>query len=598
MKRQKLHRLVHTTVLFALILSACGGFANNTANDDANNDADSNRSYEQPANIAENSEGDYSESAANNVADDSYAEAPNAGASNANQANKAGADAYSEPAVESEELGGGANEAYPQPVGTAVSNNNNSGDSPYQEPGSEVDEGDPYGGTTFDDYGTNPFVDTDHDNLSTFAMDVDTGAYTVSRNYLQDGLLPPQNAVRVEEFINYFDYNYPQPRSSDIFGISLDGAPTPFTEGSDYDMLRVGIQGMEISDYDRDDLVLTFVIDVSGSMDQDNRLEMVKDALHLLVNELRRSDTVTIIAYSDTAWLVLEPTGGNDKNRINSAIAELWPTYSTNTEAGLRLGYLYADEAFDRKATNRVLLLSDGVANVGNTGPGSIWETIERYAGDDIYLTTVGVGMGTYNDVLLEQLADMGNGNYNYIDTMDEAERLFVEDFTGTLQTIAKDAKVQVTFNPEVVERYRLLGYENRDVADEDFDDPSVDAGEVGAGHSVTALYEIKLFRGAKGEVATVTLHWEDPDTGKLYEIKKSIRVSDLEDRFEQASPSFQQAVVVAEFAEILRGSYFAENSSLSEVMEIANFVYSRLEYSKDFAELMDMIDTARRKMD
>jgi Ca-activated chloride channel family protein len=231
------------------------------------------------------------------------------------------------------------------------------------------------------------------------------------------------------------------------------------------------------------------------------------------------------------------------------------------------------------------------VANVGNTGPGSIWESISRYAEEGITLTAVGVGMGNYNDVLLEQLADNGNGFYAYIDTEEEAERLFSEDLVGTLQLIAKDAKVQVVFNPEVVERYRLIGYENRDVADEDFNDPSVDAGEIGAGHSVTAMYEIKLLPNAKGTVATVVLHWEDPETGRLNELKQTFQASDLANDFRETSPHFQWAVIVTEYAEALKGSYFAERTDLRELTEWAGFLVERLDNPTEMYDLLDMME-------
>ena len=373
----------------------------------------------------------------------------------------------------------------------------------------------------FEDYGVNPSVDTEDDNLSTFALDVDTGSYTIMRNYMKDGNLPPSNSVRVEEYVNYFDQGYPNPPAHQAFGINIDGAPSPFTETERYQMMRVGIQGYQVLEEERKDAALTFVIDVSGSMDMDNRLGLVKRSLELLVEQLRPWDTVSIVVYGTEARVVLEPTPGSDKGRILEAIYSLQPEGVTNAEAGIRLGYRMAMRAYNPDGINRVILCSDGVANVGETGPEEILSEVRHYVEEGVTLTTVGFGMDNYNDVLMEQLADNGDGFYAYVDDMREARRLFIEQITGTLQTIAMDAKVQVDFNPEVVMRYRLVGFENRAIADEDFRDNSVDAGEIGAGHSVTALYEIKLYPEAHGRIATVSMRWQDPDTRQVIELAR-----------------------------------------------------------------------------
>lgn len=440
----------------------------------------------------------------------------------------------------------------------------------------------------FDQYGTNPMVDAEDDNLSTFAIDVDTGSYTIARNYINDGNLPPEEAVRVEEFVNYFPQGYRYPSERNVFGIYLDGAPSPFTETERYHMLRVGLQGYDVPRSERKSASLTFVIDVSGSMGRDGRLELVKDSLERLVEQLDERDQVSIVVYGTDARVVLHPTSGDDRHRIMDAIDSLQSEGSTNAEAGIRLGYQMADEAFNRGGINRVILCSDGVANVGETGPGSIWEEVERYAGNEITLTTVGFGMGNYNDVLMEQLADQGNGFYAYVDNLDEAERIFVEKLTSTLQTIAMDAKVQVDFNPAVVSRYRLVGYENRDVADSDFRNDEVDAGEVGAGHSVTALYEVKLHAGATGRIATVQLRWQNPESREVTEISETMDVRDLTERFEDADPYFQWSVVVAEYAEILRNSYWAQESSLEAVLEHAERISRSLD--DDPREIEDFV--------
>lgn len=446
----------------------------------------------------------------------------------------------------------------------------------------------------FEDYGVNPFIDTEDDHYSTFALDVDTGSYSLARSYIQDGYFPPADAVRVEEFINYFPQGYASPSFRDTFAIYMDGAATPFTETERYQMIRVGIQGYQVEEEDRKDVSLTFVIDVSGSMGNGNRLEIVKDSLVLLVEQLGRSDRVSIVAYTDTAWLVLPPTPGNRKREIVDAIYSLYPMASTNVEAGLRLGYEQALEAFLPNGINRVILCSDGVANVGSTGPESIWDSVKYYAAEGITLTSVGVGMGNYNDTLMEQLADNGEGFYAYIDTMEEAERLFVQDLVSTLQVIALDAKIQVDFNPEVVSRYRLVGFENRAIADRDFRNDKVDAAEIGAGHSITALYEVKLYPGAKGEIATVHLRWQDPDTYRVHEIDETFYTNNLEDSFRLADPYFQLDVLVAEFAEILRDSYWAEDYDLYDVAEYTESLYRLLE-EQEVQEFIELVELASR---
>lgn len=447
----------------------------------------------------------------------------------------------------------------------------------------------------FEDYGVNPSVDTEDDQLSTFALDVDTGSYTIMRNYLSEGKLPPPDSVRVEEYVNYFEQGYALPPAHQAFGIYIDGAPSPFTQTERYSMMRVGIQGYDVPDSERKDVSLTFVIDVSGSMEMDNRLGLVKRSLELLVERLHRDDQVSIVVYGTNARVVLDPTAGSEKGRILRAIYNLEPEGVTNAEAGLRLGYKLAMRAYNPNGINRVILLSDGVANVGQTE----WETILRevrgYVEEGILLTSIGFGMDNYNDTLMEQLADNGNGFYAYVDDIDEARRLFVDNLTSTLQTIAMDAKVQVDFNPEVVARYRLVGYENRDVADEDFRDNEVDAGELGAGHSVTALYEVKLYPQAFGRIATVYLRWEDPDTREVVEMSKDFNMVQMAESFRRADPYLQWAVVVVEYAEILRDSYWADESSLNAVYKEAQWVSEYLYRDEDVSEFVELVRAARR---
>jgi Ca-activated chloride channel homolog len=447
----------------------------------------------------------------------------------------------------------------------------------------------------FQDYGVNPSIDTEDDNLSTFALDVDTGSYTVMRNYLNDGNLPPADSVRVEEYVNYFEQGYPNPPAHQAFGISMDAAPSPFTETERYDMLRVGIQGYQVSEEDRKDAALTFVIDVSGSMDMDNRLELVKHSLELLVEQLRRSDSVSIVVYGSDARVVLDPTSGSDKGEILRAIRRLEPEGATNAEDGIRLGYRMALQAYKPGGINRVILCSDGVANVGNTEAEVILSEVKGYVEEGVTMATFGFGMDNYNDTLMEQLADNGDGFYAYIDDIDEAQRLFVDELTSTLQTIAMNAKVQVDFNPETVKRYRLVGFENRAIADDEFRDNTVDAGEIGAGHTVTALYEFKLYPEAYGRIATINMRWEDPDTRAITEISRDFNTGEIASDFREADPYFQRAVVVAEYAEILKESYWAEDGSLSAVYKEAERINEYLYRDDVMEEFVDLIREARR---
>ncbi len=439
----------------------------------------------------------------------------------------------------------------------------------------------------FEDYGVNPFIDSQDDNLSTFAIDVDTGAYTLMRRYISDGNLPPDEAVRVEEFINYFDQGYSSPETG-AFAIHLEGAPTPYGENENYQLVRVGIQGYRVDETERPNATLIFVIDVSGSMDMENRLGLVKESLHMLLNHLRPTDRVGIVVYGSSARVVLQPTWVDSRSTIMAAIDSLYPEGSTNAEEGLMVAYQMAQAYFQPDQINRLILCSDGVANVGNTAA----ETILQQAEEGISLSTFGFGMGNYNDVLMEQLADQGDGSYAYVDTLDEAERIFVNQLTSTIFTIAKDVKIQVVFNPAVVERYRLLGYENRAIADEDFRDDTVDAGEVGAGHSVTALYEIRLADGANpAEVAmSVSLRFADPETAEITEISRAITPIEFAAAFENASPRFQLDAVVAEYAEVLRGSYWAQENDLVSVAIDARRIAEYLPEDTDVQEFAALV--------
>lgn len=451
---------------------------------------------------------------------------------------------------------------------------------------------------TFDDPGTNPFLDTQDDHLSTFAMDVDTASYTVARNYLLNyNQLPDPDGIRPEEFVNYFDAGYDSPGGGDAFAIYLDAAPAPYGYAGHY-LLRVGIQGKYIAPEDRDPVLLIFVIDVSGSMDREDRLETVKDALAILVDELREDDRVGIVVYTDNSRPVLNPTPASDKETILAAVNALRPEGSTNVEDGLRLGYAMAQEYRREGENTRIITLSDGVANVGATGPDAILETVRAGVADGVTLSMIGFGMGNYNDVLMERLANDGNGNYYYIDNLREARRVFSYNLTGMLQVIGYDAKVQVDFNPEVTDRYRLIGYENRAIADQDFRNDTVDAGEVGAGHSVTALYELALEDtdlDAAGVVATVYIRYQDADTREVIEINRAITVGDLLESIDDAPASFRLHAAVAEFAELLRGSYWSEGGTYGAVLALAEPVAELMPDDESVAEFVELVQAAIR---
>ena len=421
-------------------------------------------------------------------------------------------------------------------------------------------------------------------------MDVDTASYTISRSYIERGTMPPTDAVRVEEFVNYFDDDYPTP--DDGLDIYIDGAQSRFGEDNKH-LLRIGVVAADVSARERKPAVLTFVIDVSGSMDIENRLGLAKRSLERMVGNLGRDDQVGIVVYGTRAKTVLSPT--SDKDRIVDAIRSLQAEGSTNAEAGLLRGYEMATNAFAEGKTNRVILISDGVANVGQTGPDAILARIKEEANRQITLTTIGVGMGNYNDILMERLANDGNGSYFYVDTDSEAWDLFGAGLVGLLETVALDAKIQVEFNPAVVDRYRLIGYENRGLETEDFRDDTVDAGEVGAGHVVTALYELRIRDGAEGPVATVSIRYEDPDSHEVVERWREVTVSEIDMPFEQARPKFRFIAAVAEFAEILRESYWAEGSSLEAVRQVASDALDDMDADSAETEFVSLVRDASR---
>ncbi len=448
----------------------------------------------------------------------------------------------------------------------------------------------------FVDYGVNPFVDTLNDHLSTFSIDVDTASYTwMRKSIIEQNAIPDKKSVRVEEYINYFDYNYLLP-TKDSFNINTEIANSPIGN-ENKKILRIGLQGKDLNDQKRKDAVLTFVVDVSGSMNLDTRLGLVKQSLELLIKQLKKDDKVGIVIFGSEARVLLEPKSVINESEILNAIRSLQTEGSTNTEAGLLQGFKLAQKYYKAGASNRVILCSDGVANVGETGPDVILQKIKEVNESGISLSTIGFGMGNYNDTLMEQLANKGDGYYAYVDNIKEAYRVFVENLNGSLQTIAKDVKIQVDFNPDTVRQYRLLGYENRDIKDQDFRNDKVDAGEVGINTSVTALYEVELRNNSDmDKIADISIRYKDSDDlNRVKEFTKVISTREINSNFSSSSYSFKLATSVALFAEILRHSYWGKDGSLSDVLRIARESKNGYDNTQKIDEFISIVDKASR---
>jgi Ca-activated chloride channel homolog len=440
-------------------------------------------------------------------------------------------------------------------------------------------------------YGVNPTVETNDERFSTFAADVDTGSYTISRAYLDRGQLPPEAAIRVEEVVNAFDYGYRAPEK-EAFAVQVEAFPSPNRKG--YHVLHLGLKGREISASARKPASLVFTIDVSGSMSGENRLGLVKKSLNLLLAQLGERDQVSIVVYGDSARVALPPTNAADKDRIAAAIFGLRSEGSTNVQAGLELAYAQALRAFNANGVNRVILLSDGVANNGITTADGIFARVKARASEGITLTTVGFGMGEYNDVLMERLADQGDGQYAYVDKLEEARRIFVEQLTGTLQVIARDVKLQLEFNPEAVARYRLLGFENRALSKQDFHDDKKDAGELGAGHSVTAVYEVKFKSRAPKTFATFRARFKEPRGVTSGLVQKELPMSLVSDSVSASSGPARLSLVAAGYAEKLRGSYWARNLEWGELIELWDTLPEGLKVKPRVQELRALMLKAR----
>lgn len=435
------------------------------------------------------------------------------------------------------------------------------------------------------------------DPVSTFSIDVDTGSYTNVRRMLNQGYLPPVDAVRVEEMINYFDYAYQVPNSqSEPFSIKTELAQSPWS--SDQVLLQVALKGYELIEEDRPAANLVFLLDVSGSMNSPQKLPLLKKSLILLSKQLDSQDKVSIVVYAGASGVVLEPTSGNQTLEIEQALEKLTAGGSTNGQSGIQLAYQLAKKEYVVGGINRVILATDGDFNVGTSDVASLKKLIELKRKEGIALTTLGFGTGNYNDELMEQLADVGNGNYAYIDNLKEARKVLVEELSSTLLTIAQDVKIQIEFNPEVVKEYRLLGYENRALKREDFNNDKVDAGDIGAGHAVTALYELVLQTNTtsridplryqqtankektiahnsdsdsvSAELAFIKFRYKELNATKSQLIARPILNPEQVNAFDKASIDFRFAATVAEFGEGLRQSKYIETVDYNSMIKHA----------------------------
>ncbi|HVQ95015.1 MAG TPA: von Willebrand factor type A domain-containing protein [Mycobacteriales bacterium] len=482
--------------------------------------------------------------------------------------------------------GSGSGSHSPKPRSPGVAPGDRAGGAAAPAPGSGYGDYGPDEPTPTEGPAEGP-TRTSVDPVSTIALDVDTASYGFTQRQLRDGVWPQPGTVRAEEFVNALRQDYPDP-AGDGFSISIDGGRTPVqAEGSAGHVLRVGLRTRGRDQADRPDAALTFVIDVSGSMGEPGRLDLAKDALHTLVRQLRSSDRVAIVAFSDTARVVQSMTPVRERADLDAAIEDLHTESSTNLEAGLVLGYRVARDGFRAGASNRVVLLSDALANVGNTSAEPILRQVREQAGKGIALLGVGVG-SQYGDTLMERLADSGDGFAVYVSEPEQARRVFVEQLPATIEVRALDAKAQVRFDPRVVESYRLIGYADRAVADGDFKDDTVDGGEVGPGHTVTALYDIRLRPDAEGRIGTVEVHWVNPGERSPADARRDIQLSDVDRSGPATSRWLRADVVAARLAEALRSN---DRSALPGIAAAAAAAAREL----DDATVRDLADTARR---
>jgi Ca-activated chloride channel family protein len=469
----------------------------------------------------------------------------------------------------------------------------------YVAGGGETTEAEPpsryrqdFNTATYDKVEENPFLPAATNPLSTFSIDVDTASYANVRRFINSGSLPPKDAVRVEEMINYFTYDYREPEGDKPFSIDVDATACPWD--TSHRLLRIGLKGREVANEKRPASNLVFLLDVSGSMTPAERLPLVKQAMRLLVDKLTEKDHVAIVIYAGGSGLALKSTSGDQKEKILRALEELQAGGSTNGAEGIELAYKVAAENFINGGVNRVILATDGDFNIGVTNQGDLIRLIEAKAKTGVFLSVLGVGTDNLKDSTMQKLADKGNGNYAYLDSVDEARKVLVQQINGTLMTIAKDVKIQVEFNPARVASYRLIGYEKRLLRKEDFNNDKVDAGEIGAGHTVTALYEIvpagagatdpaasvppvdslkygtntTITTNGSPEMVTVKLRHKKPD-GDVSELTER-SFTDNGSKFENAAPDLKFAAAVAEFGMLLRDSQYKGKGTFGAVIEWA----------------------------
>ncbi|MBN1409676.1 MAG: VWA domain-containing protein [Spirochaetales bacterium] len=470
----------------------------------------------------------------------------------------------------------------------------------------EVNDGTSFNTEDYDRIYENPFLETIKNPQSTFSIDVDTASYANIRRFLMQGQMPYKDAVRIEEMVNYFTYDYPEPKGNEPFSFSTETAVCPWNEENL--LLRIGMQTRRLSFESLPPNNLVFLLDVSGSMNYGNKLPLLKQAIKLLVDRLRQQDTVSIVVYAGAAGLILPPTSGGDKIKILAALEELQAGGSTAGGAGIQLAYKVAAEHFNKNGNNRVILASDGDFNVGPSSEGELTRLIEEHRNKGIYLTVLGFGMGNFKDSNMENLADKGNGNYAYIDTIAEARKVLVTEMGATLLTIAKDVKIQIEFNPALIHAYRLIGYENRLLAAEDFADDTKDAGELGAGHAVTVFYELKPAGQAQAgseddlkyvdttvkdeayksnEMMFIKFRYKKPDEDKSLLITEPVVFTKKD--FTQTADDFRFAVAVAEFGLLLRDSQYKGTASYAHVLNTGREAKGHDEngYREEFLELV-----------
>lgn len=436
----------------------------------------------------------------------------------------------------------------------------------------------------------NGYKDVFHQPLSTFSIDVDRASYSNVRRFLNMGQVPPKDAVRIEEMINYFSYDYPEPDNEHPFSVTTELSVCPWNK--DHHLLHVGLKGMEMAKEELPASNLVFLLDVSGSMNAANKLSLLKTSFELLVKQLRKEDRVAIVVYAGAAGLVLESTPGNKEDEILEAIQRLSAGGSTAGGAGLKLAYKVATENYIEDGNNRIILATDGDFNIGASSNAEMERMIEKEREKGIYMTVLGFGMGNYKDDKMEIIANKGNGNYAYIDNIQEARKFLISEFAGSMYTIAKDVKFQLEFNPQRVKAYRLMGYENRLLNDEDFNDDKKDAGEMGAGHTVTALYEIipagseekikdiddlkyqarpessKVKPDMDAELLTIKLRYKKPDGFKSILIERPVKGEFKV--LNEVSDNFRFSASVAGFGMLLRDSEYKKNLTVDDVLSLA----------------------------